>query len=248
MNDIPYMPEEIKEALKMIQQMTIDEAISKMITSSDKNICWNCDKEGNESNLSFCGKCKIARYCCAACQREDWKSVHKIVCVIHREDIDDVTHSNLSTSRNSDLFKKANKYFDQQDYLKAERLYKNLMIVLRNHVVDRNQILYDFDFDPANPNIDVLMNGVEDTYAYTGSMLKLASIYEHLNKLSDAVSMYVKCVDTHKQLRGGENDSILSIGAMKSLAKLYTQLNKHSELQYKHSEQKNFSSRSRSIK
>ena len=43
------------------------------------NICWTCLK--TDEKLSSCGKCKMAKYCSATCQREDWTSLgHKYDC------------------------------------------------------------------------------------------------------------------------------------------------------------------------
>ena len=43
------------------------------------NICWTCLK--TEEKLSSCGKCNTAKYCSAACQREDWTTLgHKFDC------------------------------------------------------------------------------------------------------------------------------------------------------------------------
>jgi hypothetical protein len=42
------------------------------------NACWLCGSSGNPT-LLVCGKCKKARYCSAACQRQDWKE-HKKGC------------------------------------------------------------------------------------------------------------------------------------------------------------------------
>ena len=40
-----------------------------------------CDNCGSTSiNCSFCARCRTVRYCGRACQKEDWKKGHKLVC------------------------------------------------------------------------------------------------------------------------------------------------------------------------
>ena len=41
--------------------------------------CWTCGKESDR--LKSCAKCKIACYCSRKCQKEDWRFIHKEVCV-----------------------------------------------------------------------------------------------------------------------------------------------------------------------
>jgi hypothetical protein len=45
------------------------------------HVCAACGKEGSDSgSLLICSRCKVARYCSADCQRDDWKG-HKKRCV-----------------------------------------------------------------------------------------------------------------------------------------------------------------------
>ncbi|KAL7894328.1 hypothetical protein HDV64DRAFT_127229 [Trichoderma sp. TUCIM 5745] len=46
-----------------------------MASSDASNLCFVCDKQGARR----CAKCKSARYCSTACQKEDWPT-HKLVC------------------------------------------------------------------------------------------------------------------------------------------------------------------------
>ncbi|KAK3100131.1 hypothetical protein FSP39_015179 [Pinctada imbricata] len=41
--------------------------------------CWACEKIGDD--FKVCGKCKIAKYCSRNCQRNDWKQLHKEICL-----------------------------------------------------------------------------------------------------------------------------------------------------------------------
>lgn len=45
--------------------------------------CFYCKRtsarEAGKTGLMRCSKCKVAKYCCAECQRNDWKA-HKLVC------------------------------------------------------------------------------------------------------------------------------------------------------------------------
>lgn len=43
--------------------------------------CWNqfCKVKNCVGETKACDKCKKARYCCEACQKENW-SLHKIHC------------------------------------------------------------------------------------------------------------------------------------------------------------------------
>ncbi|KAG1652527.1 hypothetical protein FOA52_009226 [Chlamydomonas sp. UWO 241] len=49
--------------------------------------CYSCHKTAQEAGvpkLRLCGRCGIARYCGAECQKAHWKT-HKVVCAAHKE-------------------------------------------------------------------------------------------------------------------------------------------------------------------
>ena len=41
--------------------------------------CWHCGKNGD--GLKKCTRCKVALYCGRNCQRQDWRAIHKQVCI-----------------------------------------------------------------------------------------------------------------------------------------------------------------------
>ena len=44
--------------------------------------CWECQHEPKvTSELKKCGVCKVAKYCSKLCQRKDWKTCHKMMCL-----------------------------------------------------------------------------------------------------------------------------------------------------------------------
>jgi hypothetical protein len=125
---------------------------------------------------------------------------------------------------------KATNYFEQKNYLKAERLYKNLMIVLRNTVRDhlRLQRLLVIDFEAVD--IHLVMDDINDTMSCTGTIHNLATTCQFLNKLDEAELFYRKSIDTHFQICS-DRDTKFALCSMKSLALLYIEKpNKHNEL------------------
>lgn len=159
--------------------LMIDAAINKMCTRGNDKACWYCHKV--KEDIMICSKCNIARYCDILCQKQHWKQCHKICCVIHEEDIDDAAYTDNNLTRSTDLFTKATNYFSQNNYIKAERLYKNLMVVLRNVVRDRQRVmrLLNTDFH-AGKNLAV--DCLNDIMSYTATIHNLACTCEHLNK------------------------------------------------------------------
>lgn len=45
-----------------------------------KHVCCTCGA-ANEKSLMKCGQCKRTGYCSKACQVEDWKLGHKVLCL-----------------------------------------------------------------------------------------------------------------------------------------------------------------------
>ena len=51
--------------------------------------CWQCKRTESEvSRLMICIECKVAKYCCKQCQRDDWKMSHKLIHKGHKEAAD----------------------------------------------------------------------------------------------------------------------------------------------------------------
>ena len=55
---------------------TITEGIDSVAILNDTSICAACGKEGNSSDMNTCNKCKMVKYCNAACKKKH-RSKHK---------------------------------------------------------------------------------------------------------------------------------------------------------------------------
>ena len=218
-----------------IRDCMITEAINRMRSNdSSSKICWYCSKVNNEDLLA-CKKCSIARYCDKTCQKNDWKSIHKVVCVIHRDDIDDATNFNLGLTPSMDLFTKATDHYIAKHYLKAERLYKNLLLLLRNTIRDHAKLVKRLQKDNLlieTLHSNVIIDDMNDVSSYTGALHNLASTYYGLKKFDDAELFFIKSIDAQHQLSGGNDSNPNAIPSMKMLVKLYREspLNKQSEI------------------
>ena len=218
-----------------INDYIINAAMKRMCCKDNSSkICWYCNKISNKDLLA-CGKCSIARYCDRKCQKKDWKTIHKIVCIIHREDIDDATNSDLGLTPSMDLFNKAVIHHEAKNNLKAERLYKNLLLLLRNTVRDHEKLVELLRNDISiieTLHSNVLVDDMNDTNCYTGALHNVASILCHLNKPNDAESFLIKAIDANHQICGGRDVDPFAINSMESLVKLYTSspLNRQSEI------------------
>ena len=71
-----------ESCIKFIPQVSIlKESVEKKQPSSVSEECANCGVQA--ALLASCSRCKITRYCCQACQRQDWIAVggHKKFCI-----------------------------------------------------------------------------------------------------------------------------------------------------------------------
>jgi len=218
-----------------IRDYMINEAINRMCSKDNSSkICWYCRKVNNEDLLA-CSKCSIARYCDKTCQKNDWKQIHKVVCIIHREDIDDATNSDLGLTPSMDLFTKATNHYEAKHYLKAERLYKNLLLLLRNTVRDHERLVKRLQKDNLlieTLHHNVIVDDMNDINSYTGALHNLALIYWKLKKFDDAELFFIKSIDAQYQLCGGKDSYSMAIPSMEMLVRLYKEspLNKQSEI------------------
>jgi len=57
----------------------ITEGIASVAILNDMSACANCGKEGNSSDMNTCNKCKMVKYCNAACKKKH-RSKHKKAC------------------------------------------------------------------------------------------------------------------------------------------------------------------------
>jgi len=57
----------------------ITEGITCVAIQKDMTACANCGKEGNSSDMNTCNKCKMVKYCNAACKKKH-RSKHKKAC------------------------------------------------------------------------------------------------------------------------------------------------------------------------
>jgi hypothetical protein len=62
----------------------VNNMLHNMSTDDDNNnvvldICANCGKEGNSNDMNTCNKCKMVKYCNAACKKKH-RSKHKKKC------------------------------------------------------------------------------------------------------------------------------------------------------------------------
>jgi hypothetical protein len=73
------------------QNSTLEDDVCELAlhNSTDNNVCANCGKEGSDIN-NICNKCKIVKYCNAACKK---RQRHK-----HKEECEE--HVRLATLRN----------------------------------------------------------------------------------------------------------------------------------------------------
>jgi len=68
--------------------------ILKNMSTEDNNIntnlslCANCGKEGSSDNMNICNKCKMVKYCNAACKKKH-RSKHKKQCERYAADLHD---------------------------------------------------------------------------------------------------------------------------------------------------------------
>jgi len=72
----------IKKERTSCEQNTIDnitEDINSLAVLDDKSVCANCGKEGNSNNMNICNKCKMVKYCNAACKKKH-RTKHKKKC------------------------------------------------------------------------------------------------------------------------------------------------------------------------
>ena len=58
---------------------TITEGITSVAILDDALTCANCGKEGSSDDMNICNKCKLVRYCNAACKKKH-RSKHKKAC------------------------------------------------------------------------------------------------------------------------------------------------------------------------
>ena len=75
-----------EQLIEKLQAMKVDDGFSNTSTSPDCNcntntlsICANCGKEGNDHDMNTCSKCKMVKYCNAACKKKH-RSKHKKKC------------------------------------------------------------------------------------------------------------------------------------------------------------------------
>ena len=71
-----------ESCLKFNLQISIlEKSVEKKQPSSVSEECANCGVQA--ALLAICSRCKITRYCCQACQRQDWIAVggHKKFCI-----------------------------------------------------------------------------------------------------------------------------------------------------------------------
>ena len=57
----------------------ITEGINSVAILDDKSKCASCGKEGNSNDMNICNKCKMVRYCNAACKKKH-RTKHKKAC------------------------------------------------------------------------------------------------------------------------------------------------------------------------
>ena len=58
---------------------TITKVLNSLALPDDKSICSCCGKEGNSDNMNTCNKCKMVKYCNAACKKKH-RTKHKKAC------------------------------------------------------------------------------------------------------------------------------------------------------------------------
>ena len=63
----------------MFLYVNITEGIDSAVVLDDKSICAACGKEGNSDNMNICNKCKMVKYCNAACKKKH-RTKHKKGC------------------------------------------------------------------------------------------------------------------------------------------------------------------------
>jgi len=70
-----------KEECKSCEQNTdtITEDFNSVAILDDKSTCASCGKEGNSDDMNTCNKCKMVKYCNAACKKKHRKK-HKKKC------------------------------------------------------------------------------------------------------------------------------------------------------------------------
>jgi len=57
----------------------ITAGINEVAILNDMSACANCGKEGNSDDMNTCNKCKMVKYCNAACKKKH-RSKHKKKC------------------------------------------------------------------------------------------------------------------------------------------------------------------------
>jgi hypothetical protein len=99
--------------------------------------------------------------------------------------VDDSRNTDLGLTPSTDLFMKATESYLQRNYPMAERLFRNLLNVLRNAVRDHKKLVHllSIDFDSVK---HLVIDDMNDINSYTGTLHNLASICAFLNKLNDA--------------------------------------------------------------
>ena len=71
-----------KDCTSCEQNINVDnitEGIGSAALLDDTSTCANCGKEGNSNNMNICNKCKMVKYCNAACKKKH-RSKHKKAC------------------------------------------------------------------------------------------------------------------------------------------------------------------------
>jgi len=71
-----------KECTSCEQNNNVDditEGINSIAVLDDVTTCANCGKEGKDSDMNTCNKCKMVKYCNAACKKKH-RSRHKKAC------------------------------------------------------------------------------------------------------------------------------------------------------------------------
>ena len=74
--------------------------------------------------------------------------------------VDDSRNTDLGLTPSTDLFMKATDYYLQRNYPKAERLFRNLLNVLRNAVRDHKKLVHllSIDFDSVKHLAHIFRN------------------------------------------------------------------------------------------
>ncbi len=123
------------------------------ITSPAICICNKMETKPNE--FKRCSRCKIAKYCSAECQKQDWETCHKIDCgknmtpegqkfiKLLNEDINNITKANIIVYRAREFYIEQIKY-DKQNNIKIKEETQQVVLC------EVEKDTYKLNFDVIN--------------------------------------------------------------------------------------------------